>query len=153
MTVTSAAFYPKLNSYQLLTTKKKKHRANELIKYGSASKCSVISLPKRTQNILRTYLHMVRSRCFFRTNYHFENTNIFINSKVHVRTASWTIYTIILSAHVSWMRPIECTAGMGNFDSDEGQRFFSFIPRVQITNPRPHTFYTVLLNFLFIERN
>ncbi len=41
----------------------------------------------------------------------------------------------------------------GQLDSDEGQRFFSFIPRVQITNPRPHTFYTVLLNFLFIERN
>ncbi len=45
------------------------------------------------------------------------------------------------------------TAGMGNFDSDEGQHFFSFIPRDQIINPRPHTFYTVLLNFIFIEKN
>ncbi len=45
------------------------------------------------------------------------------------------------------------TSGMGNFDSDEGQDFLSFIPRGQITNPRPHTFYTVLLSFLFIERN
>ncbi len=24
------------------------------------------------------------------------------------------------------MSPIECTEGMGNFDSDEGQRFFLF---------------------------
>ncbi len=45
------------------------------------------------------------------------------------------------------------TSGMGNFESDEGQYFFSFIPRGQITNPRPHTFYIVLLNLLFIERN
>ncbi len=43
--------------------------------------------------------------------------------------------------------------GMGNFESDEGQHFFSFLPRGQITNPRPHTFYTILLNFLFIQRN
>ncbi len=42
---------------------------------------------------------------------------------------------------------------MGNFDSDEGQHFFSFIPRDQIINPRPHTFYTVLLNLIFIEKN
>ncbi len=42
---------------------------------------------------------------------------------------------------------------MGNFDIDEGQHFFSFIPRGQITNPHPHTFYTILLNFLFIEGN
>ncbi len=42
---------------------------------------------------------------------------------------------------------------MDNFDSHEGQDFLSFIPRGQITNPRPHTFYTVLLSFLFIERN
>ncbi len=42
---------------------------------------------------------------------------------------------------------------MGNFESDEGQHLFSFIPRGQITNPRPHTFNTDLLNFLFIERN
>ncbi len=42
---------------------------------------------------------------------------------------------------------------MGNFESDEGQYFFSFLPRGQITNPRPRTFYTVLLGFLFIERN
>ncbi len=42
---------------------------------------------------------------------------------------------------------------MGNFESDEGQHFFSFLPRGQITNPRPHTFHTILLNFLFIERN
>ncbi len=41
---------------------------------------------------------------------------------------------------------------MGNFKSDEGQHLFSFIPRGWITNPRPHTFYT-LLNFLFIKRN
>ncbi len=42
---------------------------------------------------------------------------------------------------------------MGNFDIDEGQHFFSFIPRGQITNTHPHTFYTILLNFLFIEGN
>ncbi len=42
---------------------------------------------------------------------------------------------------------------MGNFESDKGQHFISFIPRGKITNPRPHTFYTILLNFLSIERN
>lgn len=40
---------------------------------------------------------------------------------------------------------------MGNFDSVEGQHFFSFTPSGQITNPQQHTFHTILLNFLFIE--
>ncbi len=44
-------------------------------------------------------------------------------------------------------------SGMGNFKSDDGRHFFSFIPRGQITYPRPHTVYTVSFHFLFIERN
>ncbi len=42
---------------------------------------------------------------------------------------------------------------MGNFDSDKGNHFFSFIPMGQITNPHIYTFYIVLINFLFIEGN
>ncbi len=60
-------------------------------------------------------------------------------SKVHTQVQK-TVFTLSRS-------------GMGNFESDEGQDFLSFIPRGQITNPRPHTLYTVLLSFLFIERN
>ncbi len=39
---------------------------------------------------------------------------------------------------------------MGNFDNDEGI-FLSFIPRGQITNPCPHTFYSLqfyIISFL-----
>ncbi len=42
---------------------------------------------------------------------------------------------------------------MGNFDSDEGQNFFSFIPRDQITNPRLHTFYIVVLNLFYWRKS
>ncbi len=44
-----------------------------------------------------------------------------------------------------------CRSGMGNFESDEGQHFFSFIPKGQITNSHPQTFYTVSLNFLLLK--
>ncbi len=55
VTVTSAARYPELNSYQL-SAKKNNQRAQKLVKYCDvrASKFCVISLPKRKQNILRT---------------------------------------------------------------------------------------------------
>lgn len=59
---------------------------------------------------------------------------------------------LVLCRVVGMLEPISLSkAGMGNFESDECQYFFSFIPRGQITNPRPHTFYTVLLDFLFIN--
>ncbi len=39
-------------------------------------------------------------------------------------------------------------SGIGSFESDKGQAFFLLYTKSQITNPRPHTFYTVLLNFI-----